>query len=55
VVSSPSFAPSLGLASLAWLLLGVFFFAEGPQDEDIIGKVMLKIFPAKGPLDEDII
>jgi hypothetical protein len=37
------------------LLLGIFFFAEGPQDEDIIGKVMLKIFPTKGPRDEDII
>jgi hypothetical protein len=36
--------------------LGVFFSAEGSQDEDIIGKVMLGIFfPAEGPRDEDII
>jgi hypothetical protein len=34
-------------------MLGVFFSAEGPQDEDIIDKDMLRIlFPAKGPRDK---
>jgi hypothetical protein len=38
------------------LLLGVFFSAKGPQDEDIVIKVMLRIFfSIEGPRDEDII
>jgi hypothetical protein len=38
------------------LLLGAFFSAEGPRDEDIIIKVMLRIFfTAEGPQDKDII
>ena len=28
-------------------MLGVFFSAEGPQDKDIIYKVMLRIFPRR--------
>jgi hypothetical protein len=37
-------------------IVGVFFSAKGPQDEDIIGKEMLRIiFPAEGPQDEDVI
>jgi hypothetical protein len=37
------------------LLLGVFFFAEGPQDKGITDKVMLRILIAKGPQDKDTI
>jgi hypothetical protein len=38
------------------LLLGDFFSAEGPQDEDIVDKEMLRIlFPAKGPQGKDVI
>jgi hypothetical protein len=37
-------------------LLGVFFSAEGPQDKDIVFRVMLRIFfPAEGTRDEDIV
>jgi hypothetical protein len=36
------------------LLLRVFS-AEGPQDKDITGKVMLRILPVEGSRDEDII
>jgi hypothetical protein len=37
-------------------IVGVFFSAKGPQDEDIIDKEMLRIiFPAEGPQDEDVI
>jgi hypothetical protein len=38
------------------LLLGVFLSVEGPQDEGVIDKEMLRIlFPAGGPQDEDVI
>jgi hypothetical protein len=38
------------------LLLGVFFFAEGSQDKDIIDKVIFRTLPlsAEGPRDEDL-
>jgi hypothetical protein len=40
----------------SYFMLGVFFSAEGPQDEDIICKVTLRIFfPTEGPQDEDIV
>ena len=48
--------PALSFKARVWQLLGVFFSVEGPQDEDIISKVMLRIFfPAEGPWDEDIV
>jgi hypothetical protein len=38
------------------ILLGVFLSAEGPQDEGVINKEMLRILlPAGGPQDEDVI
>jgi hypothetical protein len=39
------------------LLLGVFFSAEGPQDEDNIDKVIMKtfFFSTEGPQDEDLV
>jgi hypothetical protein len=38
------------------LLLGVFSSTEGPQDEAIVCKVILRIFfPVEGPRDEDIV
>jgi hypothetical protein len=37
------------------LLLGVFFSAEGPQDEDILDKEMSRTLPAQSPQDEDVI
>jgi hypothetical protein len=38
------------------LLLGVFFSAEGPQDEDIVCKQTVRVFfSAKGSQDEDIV
>jgi hypothetical protein len=43
-------------STVKWLLLGVFFSAEGPQDKDIVCKVMLRIFfPAEDPQDKDIV
>jgi hypothetical protein len=38
-------------------VLGVFFSAEGPQDKDTIGKVILKtfFFSAEAPQDEDLV
>jgi hypothetical protein len=36
-------------------LLGVFLSAEGPQDKDIIGKVILKTLSAECPRDEDTV
>ena len=37
-------------------MLEVFPSAEGPQDEGVIDKEMLRIlFPAKGPQDKDVI
>jgi hypothetical protein len=48
--------PTLSFKARVWQLLGVFFSAEGPQDEDIISKVMFRIFfLAEGTRDEDII
>jgi hypothetical protein len=36
--------------------LGVFLSAEGPQDDDVIDKEILRIlFPTGGPQDEDVI
>jgi hypothetical protein len=37
------------------LLLGVFFSTEGPQDNGITGKVILRILSAEGPRDEGTI
>jgi hypothetical protein len=39
------------------LLLGVFFSAEGPQDKDTIGKVILRTLSlsAEGPQDEGLV
>jgi hypothetical protein len=38
-------------------VLGVFFSAEGPQDKDTIGKVILKtfFFSAEAPQDEGLV
>jgi hypothetical protein len=44
------------LAPQKGLLLGVFLSAEGPQDEGVIDKEMLRILsPARGSQDEDVI
>jgi hypothetical protein len=36
-------------------LLVVFFSTEGPQDKDIIGKVILMTLSDEGPRDEDLV
>ena len=35
--------------------LRVFFSAEGPQDKDIIGKVILRTLSVEGPQDKDLV
>jgi hypothetical protein len=41
--------------SAFYILLGVFFSVEAPQDKGITSKVMLRILSAEGPQDEGTI